>query len=147
MNRGPRGLRRLSRLVNRAALRMLGRTPSSFITLRTRGRRTGDPHRVLLPLYYHRDGQLYLVSAYRRRSDWVRNLLADERVGVERGHAEVPAAARPIPLSEFLNALNDPLGVLVGPLWLRPFALLFVLAWARLGEVIRVELEQQEGPA
>ena len=59
----------------------------------TTGRVTGKPHEIEIWFGYH-DGSLYLMSGGGRRSDWVRNMLADPAVAVRVGDAEFPATAR-----------------------------------------------------
>ena len=55
-----------------------------FVYLTTTGRRTGKPHRI--EIWFAVDnGQLYLLSGGRDRSDWVRNLQANPHVSVELG--------------------------------------------------------------
>jgi deazaflavin-dependent oxidoreductase (nitroreductase family) len=55
-----------------------------FAYLTTFGRRTGDPHRI--EIWFAVDnGQVYLLSGGRDRSDWVRNLQANPNVSVELG--------------------------------------------------------------
>ena len=50
-----------------------------FCYLTTRGRLTGRPHEIEI-WFVVREGIAYLMSGGGRRSDWVRNLLADEKV-------------------------------------------------------------------
>jgi deazaflavin-dependent oxidoreductase (nitroreductase family) len=50
-----------------------------FCYLTTRGRVTGKPHEIEIWFVVH-DGVAYLMSGGGRRSDWVRNLVADENV-------------------------------------------------------------------
>lgn len=60
-----------------------------FCYLTTRGRVTGQPHEIEI-WFVVREGIAYLMSGGGERSDWVRNLMADEnvtfRVG-SRSHA------------------------------------------------------------
>ena len=49
--------------------------PTGAIVLEVTGRKTGQAIRV--PLLATRVGDLFLVSTYRRRSDWVKNLAAN----------------------------------------------------------------------
>ena len=55
-----------------------------FLYLTTRGRRSGQPHRIEIWFAAH-DGRLYLLAGGRERADWVRNLRANPRVTVELG--------------------------------------------------------------
>ncbi len=56
--------------------------PYAYLT--TIGRRTGRPHRSEI-WFAAQDGQVYLLSGGRERSDWVRNLQANAHVTVELG--------------------------------------------------------------
>ncbi|MFP5326312.1 MAG: nitroreductase family deazaflavin-dependent oxidoreductase [Acidimicrobiia bacterium] len=64
-----------------------------YCYLTTTGRRTGEPHRI--EIWYARDGErLYLLSGAGRRSDWVRNLEANNEVSVEVDGERRDATAR-----------------------------------------------------
>lgn len=55
-----------------------------FCYLTTRGRVTGQPHRIVI--WFAIDGStLYMLSGGRERSDWVRNLRRTPEVTVELG--------------------------------------------------------------
>lgn len=53
-----------------------------FAYLTTIGRRSGQPHRIEI-WFAVQDGQMYMLSGGRDRSDWVRNLQANPDVTVE----------------------------------------------------------------
>ncbi len=55
-----------------------------FCYLTTAGRRTGRPHRIEI-WFAAGDGLVYMLSGDGRRSDWVRNILADPEVSLEIG--------------------------------------------------------------
>lgn len=56
--------------------------PYAYLT--TRGRKTGEPHRI--EIWFAGEGDLmYLMSGGRDRSDWVKNVLANPQVSVELG--------------------------------------------------------------
>ena len=67
--------------------RTSGRSPEpewaseQFCYVTTTGRVTGRPHEIEIWFGYA-DGTLYLMSGGGRRSDWVKNMLADPRVTV-----------------------------------------------------------------
>lgn len=65
--------------------------PFGYLT--TIGRRTGEPHRIEIWFVVH-DERIYLMSGGRDRSDWVRNVMADERVWIELGGVTYEGAAR-----------------------------------------------------
>lgn len=54
----------------------------TYAYLTTRGRVTGEPHRIEIWFGVH-DGRILLMSGGRDRSDWVRNLQSNPRVEVE----------------------------------------------------------------
>src|SRR5687767_3848363 len=64
-----------------------------FCYVTTTGRVTGRPHEIEI-WFAHADDSLYLMSGGGRRSDWVRNMVADPRVSVRVGAATFPATAR-----------------------------------------------------
>ncbi len=61
--------------------------------LTTIGRRTGDPHAISI-WFAHHEGTVYMLSGGGRRSDWVRNLLADAAVTVGFSGQQFPGRAR-----------------------------------------------------
>ncbi len=70
----------------------------AYCYLTTTGRRTGESHTVEIWFGVPDDGRaLYLLSGGGDRSDWVRNLMADQAVGVRLGGRdaeEIRAIAR-----------------------------------------------------
>jgi len=58
--------------------------PYAYLT--TYGRRTGAPHRIEIWFAVH-DGDMYLLSGGRDRSDWVLNIQRNANVSVELGDA------------------------------------------------------------
>jgi len=112
--------------------RYFDRAPG-WVVLTTRGRRTGLPREVLLPC--RRIGNDVLVlSAYGRRSDWVRNVLQDPAVGITCNGGERSARAEIIEDVARKRALlwKDPF------LLPAPFAILQALAWTLLRPVFFV---------
>jgi deazaflavin-dependent oxidoreductase (nitroreductase family) len=63
-----------------------------FCHLATRGRVTGKSHEIEIWFVVH-DGVAYLMSGGGRRSDWVRNLMADESVSLRIRDLTRPARA------------------------------------------------------
>jgi deazaflavin-dependent oxidoreductase (nitroreductase family) len=70
-----------------------------FCYLTTTGRRSGRPHEIEIWFVLH-GGRLYMISGGGRGSDWVRNLIADERVTVRVDGREFAGAARIVDRSE-----------------------------------------------
>lgn len=69
------------------------------VTLTTYGRKSGDPHRVVIWLWG--DGQrLFIRSGGGPGRDWTRNLLATPRGVLTVGGLEVPFTARHVDLAE-----------------------------------------------
>jgi deazaflavin-dependent oxidoreductase (nitroreductase family) len=64
-----------------------------YCYLTTRGRVTGNPHRIEI-WFAIDDGTLYMLSGGGRSSDWVKNLLHSPSVVVEVGSARVAGHAR-----------------------------------------------------
>jgi deazaflavin-dependent oxidoreductase (nitroreductase family) len=65
----------------------------SFCYLTTTGRHTGTPHTI--EIWFGAEAStIYLLSGGGRRSDWVRNVLADPSVTVRIGEATLEGAAR-----------------------------------------------------
>ena len=68
------------------------------IDITTKGRNTGQPHRIEIR-FHHIEGQVYLTGRPPRRRDWYANLLAHPDFTFhlkERIHADLPARATPI---------------------------------------------------
>lgn len=64
-----------------------------WILIRTRGRRSGREHAVVLDCLHEEPGRWYVQSAYGPDADWVRNVLADPRVRIETGSEQALATA------------------------------------------------------
>lgn len=64
-----------------------------WILIRTRGRKTGREHAVVVDCLHEEPGRWYVQSAFGRDADWVRNALADPAVEVETGTERVRATA------------------------------------------------------
>ena len=112
--------------------RYFDRAPD-WVVLTTRGRRTNLPREVLLPC--RRVGNDVLVlSAYGRRSDWMRNVLKNPRVSVTCNGRERSARAEIIEEVARKRALlwKDPF------LLPAPFAILQALSWTLLRPVFFV---------
>ena len=63
-----------------------------FCYVTTTGRRTGRPHEIEIWFVVH-EGALFLMSGGGDRSDWVRNMRADPKVGVRIGTVILEAKA------------------------------------------------------
>jgi deazaflavin-dependent oxidoreductase (nitroreductase family) len=64
-----------------------------WILIRTRGRRSGREHAVVLDCLHAEPGRWYVQSAYGRDADWLRNVLADPRVRIETGNEQALGTA------------------------------------------------------
>lgn len=64
-----------------------------WILIRTRGRRSGREHAVVLDCLHEEPGRWYVQSAYGLDADWVRNLIAEPRVEIETGRERGAATA------------------------------------------------------
>ncbi len=72
---------------------MVAVTGDEYCYVTTTGRRSGRPHRI--EIWYAAEGStLYLLAGGRTSSDWVRNLLVESTVSVERDGQEHMARAR-----------------------------------------------------
>jgi len=79
---------------------------TEFCYLTTRGRRTGQPHRIEIWFVAHDDGA-YLLSDS-DRADWYRNLVVDPTVTLEiAGHVRTATAA-PVGPEDASNATVRP---------------------------------------
>jgi deazaflavin-dependent oxidoreductase (nitroreductase family) len=70
-----------------------------FCYLTTTGRKSGRPHEIEI-WFALREGRLYMLSGGGRRSDWVRNLIADGHVGVRIAGREFAGIAEVVPPRE-----------------------------------------------
>jgi deazaflavin-dependent oxidoreductase (nitroreductase family) len=77
-------------------------TATEFCYLTTRGRRTGEPHRIEIWFVGH-DGGAYLLSDS-DRSDWYRNLVADPSVMLEIAGETRRTTAAPVDTDDPANA-------------------------------------------
>lgn len=109
-----RWLYRLPLLLRRAGIRGYERILGiDWIAVTTRGRRSGRPHTVVLDVIGRDEGAdtWYVSPANGRRSEWVRNALADPDVTVEVGRRRAAARARDATGAEgaevFLRFLRD----------------------------------------
>jgi deazaflavin-dependent oxidoreductase (nitroreductase family) len=79
---------------------------TEFCYLTTRGRRTGEPHRIEIWFVAHDDGAYLLSNS--DRADWYRNLIADPTVTLEiAGQVRVTTAA-PVDPADASNAAVRP---------------------------------------
>ena len=78
----------------------------AFCYLTTRGRRTGNPHRIEI-WFGASGGTLYLLAGGGRRLDWVRNLEASAEVSVEIGDRRWHATARVVTEREEERAARE----------------------------------------
>jgi len=104
-----------------------------WVVLTTRGRRTSLPREVLLPCR-RIENDVLVLSAYGRRSDWMRNVLKDPRVRVTCNGRERRARAEIIEEAARKRALlwKDPFFLPA------PFAILQALSWTLLRPVFFV---------
>lgn len=79
---------------------------TEFCYLTTRGRRTGDPHRIEIWFVGH-EGGVYLMSDS-DRADWYRNLVADPSVTLEIAGQTRTTTAAPVDPGEAANASVRP---------------------------------------
>lgn len=82
-----------ARAVERIVTRIVG---VEWIVLETVGRRSGRPHTVVLDVVGHDPARdvYYVQPAYGRRSDWVRNAIAQPDVAARVGERRVRARVR-----------------------------------------------------
>ncbi|MFN2544563.1 MAG: nitroreductase/quinone reductase family protein [Actinomycetota bacterium] len=77
-----------------------------FCYVTTRGRVTGNPHQI--EIWFAREPEsdtIYMLSGGRDRSDWVRNMRADETAAVHIGEAAFNGVARIVDQSSDEDAL------------------------------------------
>ena len=79
---------------------------TEFCYLTTRGRRTGQPHRIEIWFVAHDEGA-YLLSDS-DRSDWYRNLVADPSVTLEIAGESRRTTAAPVDPDDPSNAIVRP---------------------------------------
>lgn len=89
----PRGMRRVQAAIVNSQREYFSHAPG-WVLLTTTGRRTGLPRETLMPCT-RSDNQIFLISTYGWRSDWLRNLRKNPKVKVTcdgkvvSGHAKV----------------------------------------------------------
>lgn len=91
----------LGKLVTRALAWVsgLGLTPQILLTLRVKGRRSGQFHDTVLVVAQH-EGQRYVVSMLGEGSEWVRNVrAAGGKAFVKRGQSR-PVRLTEVPIGE-----------------------------------------------
>ena len=111
----------------------------AYTYLTTTGRRTGRLHTVEI-WFVLRDRRLFLLSGGGRRSDWVRNLLADPNVVLKLGDSTHRGVARLVEGSPE----DDPIRKAVAAKYQgwregKPLG-----EWARTSPVIEIELGDAE---
>ncbi|HEX5735591.1 MAG TPA: nitroreductase family deazaflavin-dependent oxidoreductase [Blastocatellia bacterium] len=79
--------------------------PTGAIVLEVTGRKTGQTIRV--PLLATRVGDLFVVSTYRRRSDWVKNLAANPEARYWLGGRPYDATAFVLTRENQLSSLDN----------------------------------------
>src|SRR6185312_13362378 len=79
---------------------------TEFCYLTTRGRRTGQPHRIEIWFVAHDEGA-YLLSDS-DRADWYRNLIADPSVTLEIAGESRRTTATPVERADPSNAIVRP---------------------------------------
>jgi len=91
-----------------------------FIVLTTRGRRSGEPRRVMLEHSYINE-RIYIAPGWGERTQWYLNILADPRVTVQRNGKTLGAMARLVTDDTELTALYH-LARKNSPVWKRYLA-------------------------
>ncbi len=133
--------RRISRALNRRLLTFVtGAGFSSFVTLETKGRKTGRVHRVVLPVYLVNSHRVFVVSSYGRRSDWLRNVLVSPKIRLTRGGQTYNGSVRAITWEEFRRGMRDSTTKATSTLrWLAPLVRTAFLVRARIsGTVVEI---------
>ncbi|MFQ5908767.1 MAG: nitroreductase/quinone reductase family protein [Thermoplasmata archaeon] len=133
--------RRISRALNRRLLGFVtGSGVNSLITLETRGRKTGRPHLVVLPVYLVSSHRMFVVSSYGSHSDWLRNVTISPNIRLIRGGQTHRGSVRTITWEEFRVGMRGsktrPTSVLR---WLAPLVRTAFIARARIsGTVVEI---------
>ncbi|MFQ5552304.1 MAG: nitroreductase family deazaflavin-dependent oxidoreductase [Thermoplasmata archaeon] len=134
--------RRISRALNRRLLKYTAAQGlTALITLETQGRRTGRPHRVVLPVYPIGSHRFFVVSSYGRNSDWWRNVRAKPQVRFTRGNDTYDGFVRTVTFQAFRRRTGDPADGRSRASWLRRLVRLAFLFRARISGVV-VEIER-----
>jgi deazaflavin-dependent oxidoreductase (nitroreductase family) len=84
--------------------RLLG---GRFLLLRHRGRRTGEIHETVLEVIGRTDGELFVISGFGPRSDWLRNIHATPPLLVETGGRSFVPEARFLATDDAVAVLDD----------------------------------------
>ncbi len=133
--------RRISRALSRRLLAFVTEAGfNSFITLETKGRKTGRVHRVVLPVYLINSRRMFAVSSYGRQSDWLRNVLASPNIRLTRGGQTNNGSVRAITWEEFRRGMRDSTMKAKSTLrWLAPLARTAFLVRGRIsGTVVEI---------
>ncbi|MEE9592642.1 MAG: nitroreductase family deazaflavin-dependent oxidoreductase [Thermoplasmata archaeon] len=133
--------RHISRVLNRKLLAFVTESGlNSLITLETQGRKTGRPHRVVLPVYPVSSHQMFVVSSYGPRSDWLRNVLASPNIRLTRGGRTHRGSVRAITWEEFRRGMRDSTRNATSAFrWLAPLVRTAFLVRARIsGTVVEI---------
>ena len=77
----------------------------SLITLETRGRVSGRPHRVVVPVLTT-GSRMFAVSSYGGQSDWWKNAMADPTVRVTRLGAPAAGTLQEVSFGELRRTLR-----------------------------------------
>ncbi len=89
---GSKGYARLSNVLILPLFRLFP-TTLGFVLLTTTGRRSGKPRRRPVRAV-RRDNTLYAVAMMGQRSDWLRNVRKEPRVGIKAGRQRYSGLAR-----------------------------------------------------
>lgn len=84
--------------------RLLG---GRFLLLRHRGRTTGAVHETVLEVIGRTDGELFVISGFGPRSDWLRNIRAAPPILVETGNRSFLPEARFLTADAAVAVLDD----------------------------------------
>ena len=84
--------------------RLLG---SRFLLLRHRGRRTGAVRETVLEVIGRNGDEVFVISGFGPRSDWLRNIRASPPLLVETGGRSFVPVARFLEVEEAASVLDD----------------------------------------
>jgi deazaflavin-dependent oxidoreductase (nitroreductase family) len=117
------------------------RADESFCYVTTTGRKTGRDHTI--EIWFGADGAtIYLLSGGGRRSDWVRNLVAEPSVTVRIGEAMLGGTARLVDDGAEDAAARRALASKYQG-WREGAAM---SEWARTALVVAIDLDARAGP-
>ena len=83
-----------------------------FLYLTTTGRRSGAPREIEI-WFTERDDRYYIIAEHRERANWVRNIMANNRIRVRVGDHHFEGTARIVDdehepdLARSIKALSD----------------------------------------